>query len=241
MVTHAGFLTGLPKRALKGMIDVVKGVEPETGYGAILQVSEAESAMRDTASAAPRPSAPIAASAAASTSGRRTATSSRSRPSTDPTNGISTCVKGKFGWGFVNSQDRLTTPLIRERRIVSRGDWDEALALVGAPASLDIKAESGPDALGFISSSKCTNEESFLMQKLARAVVGHQQRRQLLALLPGAGDDGLCSARSATAATRVDRRHRAGRTALIIAAIRPRVIRCSPPASSAPTNCTGRS
>src|SRR5947199_10777860 len=46
MLGHAGFLTALPKSALTGMIDVVKGVEPETGYGAILQVSEAESAMR---------------------------------------------------------------------------------------------------------------------------------------------------------------------------------------------------
>jgi len=47
MLGHAGFLTSLKKSALSGMIEVVKGVEPETGYGSILQVSEAESAMRD--------------------------------------------------------------------------------------------------------------------------------------------------------------------------------------------------
>ena len=46
MLGHAGFLTSLKKSALSGMIDVVKSVEPETGYRAILQVSEAESAMR---------------------------------------------------------------------------------------------------------------------------------------------------------------------------------------------------
>jgi formate dehydrogenase major subunit len=43
-------------------------------------------------------------------------------PADGAANGISTCIKGKFGWGFVNSPDRLTTPLIRERRTVSRGD-----------------------------------------------------------------------------------------------------------------------
>src|SRR5207249_9490426 len=43
MVGKAGFLTALPKNALEGMIDIVKGVEPDTGYGAILKVSEAES------------------------------------------------------------------------------------------------------------------------------------------------------------------------------------------------------
>ena len=49
MLGQAGFLTGLPKTALDGMIDVVKGVEPETGYGAIMKVSEVEAAMREIA------------------------------------------------------------------------------------------------------------------------------------------------------------------------------------------------
>jgi formate dehydrogenase major subunit len=48
MLGHAGFLTRIPKRALNGMIDLVKGIEPDTGYGAILKVSEAESAMRES-------------------------------------------------------------------------------------------------------------------------------------------------------------------------------------------------
>jgi len=47
MLGHAGFLTALPKTTLSSMIDVVKGVEPETGYGAILKLSEAESHMRE--------------------------------------------------------------------------------------------------------------------------------------------------------------------------------------------------
>src|SRR6267142_1452585 len=48
MLGHAGFLTAHPKRALKGMIDVVKGIEPEAGYGTILRVSEAEEGMRES-------------------------------------------------------------------------------------------------------------------------------------------------------------------------------------------------
>ena len=86
-------------------------------------------------------------------------------------NGVSTCVKGKFAWDFVNSSDRLTTPLIRDGDRFREAGWDEALDLV-ARRFAEIRHSSGPDSLGFIASSKCTNEESFLMQKLARAVIG---------------------------------------------------------------------
>jgi len=92
-------------------------------------------------------------------------------PLDGPTNGISTCVKGKFGWDFVNSPDRLTKPLIREGGKFREASWDEALDLV-ARKFAEIKAKNGPDSLAFVSSSKCTNEESYLMQKLARAVIG---------------------------------------------------------------------
>ncbi len=92
-------------------------------------------------------------------------------PAHGPANGISTCIKGKFGWEYVNSGDRLTKPLIREGDRFREASWDEALTLVASKFS-EIKAEYGPDALAFISSSKCTNEESYLMQKLARAVIG---------------------------------------------------------------------
>src|SRR6185369_10224790 len=92
-------------------------------------------------------------------------------PLDGPANGISTCVKGKFAWDHINSSDRLTKPLIREGRKFREASWDEALSLV-ARRLAEIKAQSGPDSLAFISSSKCTNEESYLMQKLARAVIG---------------------------------------------------------------------
>src|SRR5258707_5759352 len=92
-------------------------------------------------------------------------------PAEGAVNGISTCIKGKFAWDYVNSPDRLTQPLIREGDKFRQATWEEALSLVGRRFK-EIKAAHGPDSLAFISSSKCTNEESYLMQKLARAVIG---------------------------------------------------------------------
>jgi formate dehydrogenase major subunit len=92
-------------------------------------------------------------------------------PAHGAANGVSTCIKGKFGWDFVNSPDRLTKPLIREGDRFREASWDEALDFV-ARRFTEIKTDHGPDALAFISSSKCTNEESYLMQKLACAVIG---------------------------------------------------------------------
>ncbi len=92
-------------------------------------------------------------------------------PAEGPANGVSTCIKGKFAWDFVNSPDRLTKPLIREGDRFREAEWDEALNLV-ARRFQEIKAQQGPDALAFIASSKCTNEEAYLMQKLARGVIG---------------------------------------------------------------------
>ncbi|ABP95476.1 MULTISPECIES: formate dehydrogenase subunit alpha [Metallosphaera] len=88
-----------------------------------------------------------------------------------PANGILTCVKGKFGWDFVNSPDRITKPLIREGDHFREASWDEAIQLV-ARKFKEIKERYGPDSLGFIASDKMTNEEAYLLQKLARAVVG---------------------------------------------------------------------
>ncbi len=171
MLGQAGYMSGLPKPALNGMIDVIKGIEPDTGYGMILKVSEAESAMRESRTRKTKTVCTycgVGCSFDVWTRGRHIL---KVEPAEGPTNGISTCVKGKFGWDFVNSSDRLTTPLIREGDKFREATWEEALALV-ARRFTEIKAKNGPDALAFISSSKCTNEESYLMQKLARAVIG---------------------------------------------------------------------
>ncbi|MBV9673327.1 MAG: formate dehydrogenase subunit alpha [Verrucomicrobia bacterium] len=171
MLGQAGFLSGMPKRAINGMIDVIKAIEPDSGYGTILKVSEAEAAMRESRTRKTKTVCTycgVGCSFDVWTKGRHIL---KVVPSEGPANGISTCVKGKFGWDFVNSPDRLTSPLIRENGQFRKASWEEALALV-ARRFTEIKSKNGPDALAFISSSKCTNEESYLMQKLARAVIG---------------------------------------------------------------------
>jgi formate dehydrogenase major subunit len=171
MLGHAGFFTALPKPALSGMIDVVKGVEPETGYGAILKLSEAESHMRDLRIRRTKTVCTYCGVGCSFNIWTKDRHILKVQPLDGPTNGVSTCIKGKFGWDFVNSPDRLTKPLIRENGKFREASWDEALDLV-ARKFAEIKAKNGPDSLAFVSSSKCTNEESYLMQKLSRAVIG---------------------------------------------------------------------
>jgi formate dehydrogenase major subunit len=171
MLGHAGFLTALPKTALGGMIDVVKGVEPDTGYGAILQLSEAESHMRESRVRRTKTVCTYCGVGCSFDVWTKDRHILKVEPLEGPTNGISTCIKGKFGWDFVNSPDRLTKPLIRQGGEFREASWEEALDLV-ARKFAEIKARNGPDSLAFVSSSKCTNEESYLMQKLARAVIG---------------------------------------------------------------------
>ncbi|HEX3624945.1 MAG TPA: formate dehydrogenase subunit alpha [Verrucomicrobiae bacterium] len=171
MLGQAGFLTGLPKLALDGMIDLVKAVEPDTGYGAILKVSESEAAMRESRIRRTKTVCTYCGVGCSFDVWTKDRHILKVAPSEGPTNGISTCIKGKFGWDFVNSADRLTRPLIREGGKFRQVSWDEALDLIARRFN-EIKSRNGPDSLAFISSSKCTNEESYLMQKLARAVIG---------------------------------------------------------------------
>lgn len=81
------------------------------------------------------------------------------------------CVKGRFGYRFVNSPERLTSPLIRKDGEFVEASWDEALDLVGRRL-LEIREKNGPDAIGGLSSARCTNEENYAFQKLIRAGIG---------------------------------------------------------------------
>jgi predicted molibdopterin-dependent oxidoreductase YjgC len=83
----------------------------------------------------------------------------------------SLCVKGRFGYDYINHPDRLTTPLIRKNGELVESTWDEALDLV-ANTFGQIKEEHGADALAVLTSARCTNEENYLLQKFARAVLG---------------------------------------------------------------------
>jgi predicted molibdopterin-dependent oxidoreductase YjgC len=88
-----------------------------------------------------------------------------------PPNFGNLCVKGRFGYDFINRGERLTTPLIRENGEFRHASWEEALSLV-AQKLREIKSRYGPDSIGVFSSAKITNEENYLAQKLARAVIG---------------------------------------------------------------------
>ncbi len=77
------------------------------------------------------------------------------------------CVKGRYGFDFINHQDRLKTPLIKRDGEFVPASWDEALDLVASK----LKGYKS-DELAVVSSAKCTNEENYLAQKFARAVLG---------------------------------------------------------------------
>jgi predicted molibdopterin-dependent oxidoreductase YjgC len=81
------------------------------------------------------------------------------------------CVKGRFGLDFVDSPDRLRTPLVRKNGELVEASWDEALDLVAAGLQ-KTKDTYGADAVGFFSSAKVTNEENYALGRLARAVIG---------------------------------------------------------------------
>jgi len=171
MVGQAGFFTALSKPALSGMIEVVKGIEPDIGYGKILDFSEMEAAMRESRIRRTKTVCTYCGVGCSFDVWTKDRHILKVEPAQGPANGISTCVKGKFAWDYTNSPERLTKPLIREGGKFREATWDEALDLIGGKFT-EIKAAQGPDGLAFISSSKCTNEESYLMQKLARAVIG---------------------------------------------------------------------
>lgn len=89
-----------------------------------------------------------------------------------PVNHGTLCVKGWNCHEFVNHPDRLTTPLIKDsKNAYRRATWEEAFATTASRLT-EIKKQYGPDAIGILGSAKCTNEENFVLQKFARAVIG---------------------------------------------------------------------
>jgi formate dehydrogenase (NADP+) alpha subunit len=83
-----------------------------------------------------------------------------------PSSGGTLCVKGRFGLGFVNHPNRLTTPLIRKGGVLVEAGWDEALSLVAQKLGQYKK-----DQFAAIASAKCTVEDNYVMQKFTRAVM----------------------------------------------------------------------
>jgi formate dehydrogenase major subunit len=84
-----------------------------------------------------------------------------------PVNRGRLCVKGRFGYDFVNHPDRLTAPLIRKKGELKEASWDEALDLVAREFS-----KRKGDQFASTASAKCTNEDNYAVQKFTRAVMG---------------------------------------------------------------------
>lgn len=106
-----------------------------------------------------------------------------SNPDAQP-NGMHLCVKGRYGYDFVHHPDRLQFPRVRRYLLEGGGksrengawdwvetDWDTALDIAAGKFAA-VRRESGGDAVGVLTSAKCTNEENYLTQKFARQVVG---------------------------------------------------------------------
>jgi len=83
----------------------------------------------------------------------------------------SLCIKGWNAAEFVNHPDRLRTPLVRTHEGWAPTSWEQALDLVSERFAAAIQ-EKGPDSTALLASAKCSNEENYLLQKLARSVIG---------------------------------------------------------------------
>jgi formate dehydrogenase alpha subunit len=81
------------------------------------------------------------------------------------------CAKGRYGWEYIHSEERLKAPFVRKGGKLVECTWDVALQEI-TKAFKQIKKNNGPDALAAIGSSRLTNEEGFLLQKFMRAAIG---------------------------------------------------------------------
>ena len=170
MLGEAGYLTDQKPGTLKSMIQLTKKAEP--GYGVLMAASDTEAAMREEQIEKTKTVCTYCGVGCTFDVWTKDRKVLKVEPQHDsPANGISTCVKGKFGWDYVNSEERLEYPLIRKGDRFEEVNWDEALDYV-AKRFTELKQAKGSDSLGFISSSKATNEESYAMQKFSRQVIG---------------------------------------------------------------------
>jgi len=81
------------------------------------------------------------------------------------------CVKGRFGYEFVNHPERLRTPLLREHGNLREATWDEALTYVSTKLK-EVKEKYGSDSIAGLSSARATCEDNYLFQKFFRAAIG---------------------------------------------------------------------
>lgn len=173
LLGEAGFFTGMKSSTKESMTRLVQAVEPALGgFRTVLRASELEARTR---SALVRKTKTVCTFCGVGcsfdvwTKGRKIL-QIQPRPES-PANGIATCIKGKFGWDFVNSPDRLTTPQIREGGRFRSVSWEEAIRYIATRLTA-IRTAAGANSIGLLANCTGSNEEAFLLQKLARAVIG---------------------------------------------------------------------
>ncbi len=88
-----------------------------------------------------------------------------------PVNQGQTCIKGAFGYHYIHSKDRLTSPLIKENGQFRESTWEEALRYISEKLST-IKMQFGGDAFSMFACARATNEVNYVTQKFTRAVMG---------------------------------------------------------------------
>lgn len=122
MVGEAGFMTDQEPSLLKSMINVTKSAE--TGYGPLFAVSDTEAAMREERIEKTKTVCTYCGVGCTFNVWTKDRKILKVEPQHDsPANGISTCIKGKFGWDYVNSDERLTKPLIRKEDHFQEVEW----------------------------------------------------------------------------------------------------------------------
>jgi len=172
MQGKTGLMTGLKHSINRPLINIVKAIEPAIGFEPIFKISNVDAAMRRDRIRIGKTVCIYCGVGCSFDVWTKDDAVLKIQPQFKaPANGISTCVKGKFGWDFARSQERLRTPLIREGDRFRSASWEEAMIVV-AQKFTAVRERHGADALAFIASSKCSNEETYLMQKLARGVIG---------------------------------------------------------------------
>jgi formate dehydrogenase alpha subunit len=95
----------------------------------------------------------------------------RAKPGESPVNHGTLCARGSYGYDFIQSPERLTAPLIKVDGEFQEASWEEAISRVAAEL-IRLKQEHGANSLAVLGSSKCTNEENYLLQRLARVTLG---------------------------------------------------------------------
>ena len=88
-----------------------------------------------------------------------------------PVNKGNLCIKGRYGYDFIHSAERIKTPLIKRGGVFHEATWDEALELI-ANKFKELIDKYGPEKSGGFSSSRCTNEENYLLSKWVRCAIG---------------------------------------------------------------------